>query len=106
MAVLAKRFHLQNERAPVSVYLFDRPVFQELLQHNAEIDKYQPKSFEELGAINQHVYEGETKTFYVGLLITVTDKDVDSVLLNAKLTTNTGDAFKLGKFVTIGQGRP
>ncbi len=105
MAVLARKFHLQNVHAPVSVYLFDRPVFQEIFQHSTEIDKYPPKSFEELGTINQHVAEGETKTLYIALLVTISDRDVDSVLLNAKLSTNTGDSFKLGRFVAIGQGK-
>jgi hypothetical protein len=83
------------------VYVFERPEFQSIVQHNEEIGKYRPKGAEELSVLNVPVPSGETRTLYIAFLVGIPDPAVDGVLFNAKLTLNTGQSFKLSKFVKI-----
>ncbi len=101
LALLARQDRFLEALPQVSVFVFNRPEFENIVQRSTGIAKFRPKSIEELGALDFAVPAGETKTLYMALVVNDPEKSADSVFLNVELAFNTGDAFNLSKMVGI-----
>ena len=87
-----------------AIYVFDKPQFYALAENPELLSGMQPRSQEELGALNIAIPSGETKSLSFALVIDNRDTEVDGYSLSLKMSFNRGKDYDLSTAISFAQG--
>lgn len=78
-----------------SLYVFDKPQFYAMAENPSLLRGLQPRTPEELGALNINIPAGETRSLSFALVVDNPQTQVDGYLLSLKLEFNRGSYYDL-----------
>jgi hypothetical protein len=96
--------NLLDQPISSSIYVFDKPQFYAMAERPGLLRELQPRTHEELGALNFNIPAGETRSLSFALVVDNPATLVDGYFFSLKMVFNRGYEYDLSTAVRFAKG--